>query len=71
MAFASNLIGAMVGGALEYVALLSGYRTLLLVVAGLYVLAYVFASRWRAFADRGLESESARPAAFVAQPAPE
>ena len=33
MAFASNLLGAMVGGALEYLALLTGYRALLLVVA--------------------------------------
>jgi SAM-dependent methyltransferase len=56
MAFASNLLGAMVGGALEYVALLSGYRSLLFIVAGLYVLAYLFASRWRALADRGLEA---------------
>ena len=57
MAFASNLLGAMVGGALEYVALLTGYRALLLVVAVLYVLAYVFGSRWRRLADRALGSE--------------
>ena len=37
MAFAVNLLGAMVGGALEYLALLTGYRALLLVVAGLYL----------------------------------
>ena len=54
MSFASNLLGAMVGGALEYVALLSGYRALLLVVAVLYVLAFVFAHRWRVLADREL-----------------
>lgn len=56
MAFASNLLGAMVGGALEYLALLSGYQSLLIVVAGLYVLAYLFASRWRMLADRNLEA---------------
>lgn len=55
MAFASNLLGAMVGGALEYLALLIGYQALLIVVGGLYVLAYVFAARWRTFADRALE----------------
>ena len=33
MAFASNLLGAMVGGALEYLALITGYQALLLVVA--------------------------------------
>ena len=34
MAFASNLLGAMVGGALEYVALITGYQALLLVRGG-------------------------------------
>jgi SAM-dependent methyltransferase len=51
MAFASNLLGAMVGGALEYVALLTGYRFLLVLVAGLYALAWLFANRWRRLAD--------------------
>jgi len=55
MSFASNLLGAMLGGALEYVALVSGYRSLLLVVAGLYLLANLLASRWRVLADRELE----------------
>jgi hypothetical protein len=54
MAFASNLLGAMVGGALEYLALLTGYQALLLVVAVLYALAYLFATRWRVLADRDL-----------------
>jgi hypothetical protein len=39
VAFASNLLGAMVGGMLEYGALLIGYRHLLLLVIGFYVLA--------------------------------
>lgn len=55
MAFASNLLGAMVGGALEYVALLTGYSFLLVIVAGLYVLAWLFASRLRVLADRELD----------------
>lgn len=54
MSFASNLLGAMVGGALEYVALLTGYRALLLVIAGLYAIAAILASRLRVFADRQL-----------------
>ncbi len=58
MAFASNLLGAMVGGALEYLALLTGFRALLLVVAGLYGLAFVLARRWRFLADTELEVES-------------
>jgi SAM-dependent methyltransferase len=54
MAFASNLIGAMVGGVLEYAALVTGYQALLLIVAGLYAVAYVAGSRVRLFADRRL-----------------
>ena len=54
MAFASNLLGAMVGGALEYLALITGYQALLLVVAVLYVLAWLFATRFRRLADRDL-----------------
>ena len=52
MAFASNLLGAMVGGALEYLALITGYQALLLVVAALYGLAWLFATRFRRMADR-------------------
>jgi Spermine/spermidine synthase domain len=40
-AFAANLLGAMLGGALEYLALLSGYRFLLVVIAALYACALV------------------------------
>ncbi len=58
MAFASNLLGAMVGGALEYLALITGYQALLLLVAGLYGLAWLFATRFRRMADRDLESET-------------
>ena len=58
MAFASNLLGAMVGGALEYVALLTGYRFLLVVVAGLYLFAWLFATRWRRLADVALAADA-------------
>ena len=44
-AFAVNLLGAMVGGCLEYGALLTGYRNLLLVVAALYLVAFVLKPR--------------------------
>ncbi|HET7182742.1 MAG TPA: fused MFS/spermidine synthase [Candidatus Limnocylindrales bacterium] len=57
MAFASNLLGAMAGGALEYVALLTGYRALLIIVAALYLLAWLFATRWRRLADVDLASD--------------
>jgi hypothetical protein len=54
MAFASNLLGAMVGGALEYLALITGYQALLAVVALLYALAWLTATRFRRLADRDL-----------------
>jgi hypothetical protein len=38
-AFGANLLGAMIGGTLEYLALLTGYRFLLVLVASLYALA--------------------------------
>jgi len=41
VAFGANLLGAMVGGVLEYGALILGYRALLIVVALLYAGAYV------------------------------
>ncbi len=64
MAFASNILGAVVGGAIEYVALLTGYRALLLVAACLYVAAFLLATRFRFLADRGLVAGDAgeRPA---------
>ncbi|MEV6962098.1 spermidine synthase [Streptomyces sp. NPDC051207] len=48
-AFGANLLGALTGGALEYLALVTGYQTLLLAVAALYLAACV-AMR---FAGRG------------------
>ena len=40
-AFAVNLLGAIVGGALEYLSLVTGYRVLLIVIGGRYGLAFV------------------------------
>ena len=39
-AFGANLLGAMVGGLIEYLALLTGYHALLVVVAALYGVAW-------------------------------
>ncbi|MFE6618215.1 spermidine synthase [Streptomyces sp. NPDC057740] len=55
-AFGANLLGALTGGALEYLALLTGYQALLLVVALLYLGACV-AMR---FAGRGSDGQSTR-----------
>jgi hypothetical protein len=41
VAFGANLLGAMLGGVLEYGAIVVGYRNLLVVVAMLYALAFV------------------------------
>jgi len=45
VAFGANLLGAMVGGVFEYSALLFGYRALLLVVGGMYALAFLSGPR--------------------------
>jgi hypothetical protein len=44
-AFAANLLGAIVGGVLEYLSLITGYRFLLVVVAALYAFAFLFGRR--------------------------
>ncbi|HZU16007.1 MAG TPA: spermidine synthase [Candidatus Dormibacteraeota bacterium] len=44
-AFGANLLGAIVGGALEYLSLVTGFRVLLIVVAALYGLAFLFGRR--------------------------
>ena len=54
MAFASNLLGAVVGGAIEYVALISGYSWLLALVAALYAAAWLLATHLRLLSDREL-----------------
>lgn len=45
VAFAANLLGAMVGGLLEYGALVVGYRSLLIVAGILYGCAFLFGRR--------------------------
>jgi hypothetical protein len=48
VAFGANLLGAMVGGVLEYSSLIVGYQSLLLIVGGLYALAFLLGWRHRA-----------------------
>ncbi len=45
VAFGANLLGAMVGGVLEYSSLMLGYRALLVVIAALYGAAFVVGRR--------------------------
>jgi hypothetical protein len=44
-AFGANLLGALLGGTLEYASLIVGYRALLLLAAGLYLLAFALKPR--------------------------
>jgi hypothetical protein len=70
IAFGANLLGAMVGGALEYSSLVVGYRALLPLVAVLYALAFVFGWKHReAHGAAPAPSEPALPAADPRAPA--
>ncbi len=55
VAFASNLLGAACGGVLEWLALVTGYQALLLVVAACYAGALAAGTRFRALGDRELD----------------
>lgn len=47
-AFGANLLGAMVGGVLEYTSMVTGYRALILLVGALYAAAFVLMPRSKA-----------------------
>ena len=66
VAFATNLLGAMVGGVIEYVSLITGYRALLIVVAGLYGLAFLTGRRKLTAASEAQATPA--PLATVADP---
>ena len=53
-AFGANLLGAMFGGTLEYLSLVTGYRGLLIVAASLYALAWLCMPRMRPGAARDM-----------------
>jgi hypothetical protein len=61
LAFGTNLLGAIVGGCLEYLSLAFGYRTLLVIAGGIYVAAFLVT-------DRRALRPARRPAASIAQP---
>jgi Spermine/spermidine synthase domain len=62
-AFGANLLGAMIGGVLEYLSLITGYRWLLVVVAVLYGLAFVTGRRYLRSAQA--PAEAGRRSSFV------
>lgn len=57
-AFGANLIGAMVGGCIEYAALITGYRGLLILVAIFYGAAFLFGRLTWMRADRAAATSS-------------
>jgi len=61
IAFGANLLGAMLGGVLEYLAIVTGYRNLLVAVALLYGLAFLLGRRH--LTPTGGVPSDARPAA--------
>jgi hypothetical protein len=65
VAFASNLIGIMLGGMLEYASLLIGYRHLLLVVIGFYVISALLLRRLRPARAEGAGAEARVPVAVA------
>jgi hypothetical protein len=64
-AFAANLLGAMVGGVLEYIALITGYRFLLIVIGALYGLAFLTSRLLRGRRSGGLQGAGVQAAAGV------
>jgi MFS family permease len=64
LAFGVNLLGAIVGGCLEYTSLVLGYRALLILAAGLYIGAYLVGPAGLGPDDqREIEEAEAVPAA--------
>jgi SAM-dependent methyltransferase len=58
LAFGTNLLGAIAGGCLEYLSLVTGYRMLLIVAAVLYTCAYLTRPRTRQRASSGVSEVS-------------
>jgi spermidine synthase len=58
LAFGTNLLGAMLGGCLEYLSLVFGYHALLLIAGALYIAAYLAMPR---AAKGGAAAEEAEP----------
>jgi hypothetical protein len=66
-AFGANLLGAMVGGTLEYLSLITGYRALLVLAGVLYLLSYIL-GRGALTRTRTVAEPGARVTGEVAEP---
>jgi spermidine synthase len=62
LAFGTNLLGAILGGCLEYLSLVFGYRALLVLAAALYVSAYLVMPRHARPARNGIRTRRRAPA---------
>ena len=60
LAFGTNLLGAILGGCLEYTSLIWGYRALLILAVVIYALAFVSRPRERTPIEPELEPQLAR-----------
>ena len=47
VSFGANLLGTMVGGAVEYLSLAMGYRNLVVIAAVFYLLAFIYFTQWQ------------------------
>jgi spermidine synthase len=72
LAFGTNLLGAILGGGLEYLSLVFGYRALLILAGALYISAYLVMPRGQARArpDRPEAAPAVRPSETGAEAQP-
>jgi hypothetical protein len=52
-AFGSNLLGAMVGGLIEYAGMITGTRALLLMILSFYLMSFIARCRLALFSSKG------------------
>jgi len=70
VAFGANLLGAILGGVVEYAAVSIGYRDLLIVVAFFYLLALLFERRGSHVRVLPEDSEAGRRSVLAPEPTP-
>jgi hypothetical protein len=66
LAFGTNLLGAILGGCLEYLSLVFGYRALIIVAGIVYLLAFVIRPRARDDEPAGDDLSTDQPAGAAA-----
>jgi hypothetical protein len=69
LAFGTNLLGSIVGGVLEYTSLVTGFRSLIPLVAGMYAVAFIIRARQRDSLDIVNGTSSVRGSFVAPKPA--